>query len=170
MEVCSYHSVFCSLCSCSLFRSVPFRSVPFITVTHCVLYLHSFISVSGLFLHIPRDYRSSVSTSANCPHDTCWYKHWVTMGLTLSLKSCLNHHVSGVRGWQTLLTIRCWYNFVSYSHVSYAFSKRNTSSWTVWVLDLVDFGCRWINQLWRVTEPRSDLENPCGHDMLIGEV
>jgi hypothetical protein len=40
---------------------------------------------------------------------------------------------------------------------------------------LADFGCRWFSQLWRVTDPRPDLENFCGHDtegicVLIGEV
>jgi hypothetical protein len=47
--------------------------------------------------------------------------------------------------------------------------------WIVRVLDLGDFGCRWFNQLWRMTEPRPDLENICGHDtggirVMLGEV
>ncbi len=52
----------------------------------------------------------------------------------------------------------------SHSHASNAFSKRNASYWTVRVLALADFGCRWLSQLWRVTDPRPDLENFCGHD------
>jgi hypothetical protein len=31
-------------------------------------------------------------------------------------------------------------------------------------LVLADFGCRWLSQLWRVTDPRPDIENLCGHD------
>ena len=63
----------------------------------------------------------------------------------------------------------------SHSHVSNAFSKRNAFYWIVRVLALADFGCRWLNQLWRVTDPRPDLENLCGNDtggicVLIGEV
>ena len=63
----------------------------------------------------------------------------------------------------------CWQSVVdktlsSHSHVSKAFSKRNTSYWTVQVLTLTDFGCRCLTQLWRVTDPRPDLENLCGHD------
>ena len=41
-------------------------------------------------------------------------------------------------------------NLVSHSHVSNVFSKRNASYWTVRVLVLADFGCRWLSQLWRV--------------------
>ncbi len=42
--------------------------------------------------------------------------------------------------------------------------KRDASYWTVQVLVLADFGCGWLSQLWRVTEPRPDIENLCGHD------
>ena len=91
--VLSYHSMFRSLRSCS----GPVRSVPFLPVSHCVLYLHSFIgyhcSVSGLlqiwillecpetieliFLNprnipIPRYHRFSVGTVAHSHHDS-WY-------------------------------------------------------------------------------------------------
>jgi hypothetical protein len=46
-----------SFCSVSMFRSVPFRSVPFLEVARCVLYLHSFILVSGLSLfRVPSEY------------------------------------------------------------------------------------------------------------------
>jgi hypothetical protein len=31
-------------------------------------------------------------------------------------------------------------------------------------LVFADFGCRWLSQLWRMTEPRPDFENLCGHD------
>ena len=36
-------------------------------------------------------------------------------------------------------------------------------------LTLVDFGCRWVNQLWWVTDTRTDLENSCGHIMTRGQ-
>jgi hypothetical protein len=53
----------------------------------------------------------------------------------------------------------------SHSHASNTFSKRNASYWIVRVLTLADFGSRWISQLWRVTDPRPDLENHLsGHD------
>ncbi len=80
--------------------------------------------------------------------------------------------------WVTNLVDKLWrQNLVSH-HDSNAFSKRNSSYWTVRVLVLADFGCRWLSQLWRMTEPRQDLENLCGHDTggspevlgLIGEV
>ncbi len=63
----------------------------------------------------------------------------------------------------------------SHRHASKAFSKRNASYWIVRVLAVADFGCRWLSQLWRVTEPRPDIENLCGHDtggfhVLTGEV
>ena len=32
-------------------------------------------------------------------------------------------------------------------------------TWIVRVLALAEFGCRWLSQLWRVTEPRPDIEN-----------
>ncbi len=41
-----------------------------------------------------------------------------------------------------------------------AFSKRNASYWTVRVLTLADFGCRWLSQLWRVTEPAAGYREP----------
>jgi hypothetical protein len=51
-----------------------------------------------------------------------------------------------------------------HSHVSNAISKRNASYWTVRVLALADFGCRWLSQLWRVLNQLPNLENLCGHD------
>ncbi len=59
----------------------------------------------------------------------------------------------------------CWQSVVdktlsSHSHTSNSFSKRNTSYWTVRVLTLVDFGCRWLSQLWRVTEPAAAYREP----------
>jgi hypothetical protein len=32
--------------------------------------------------------------------------------------------------------------------------------WTVRVLSLADFGCRWLSQLWRVTEPAAGYREP----------
>ena len=49
---------------------------------------------------------------------------------------------------------------VSQSHVSNAFSKRNSSYWIVRVLTLPDFGYRWLSQLNQLP----DTENLCGHD------
>jgi hypothetical protein len=69
---------------------------------------------------------------------------WVTnlVDNPLSITPCLSHHASNV------------------------FSKRNASYWNVRALTLADFGCRRrrLSQLWRVPEPRPDLENLCGHD------
>jgi hypothetical protein len=48
----------------------------------------------------------------------------------------------------------------SHSHDSNVFSKRNTSYWTVRVLVLGDFGCRWLSQLWRVIEPAAGYREP----------
>ena len=63
--------------------------------------------------------------------------------------------------WVTNLVVKlCEKNLVSHSRVSIAFSKRNTSYWTVRVLSLTDFGCRCLNQLWRVTEPDDGPREP----------
>jgi hypothetical protein len=48
----------------------------------------------------------------------------------------------------------------SHSHATNAFSKRNASYWTVRVLAFADFGCRWLSQLWRVTEPAAGYREP----------
>jgi len=42
------------------------------------------------------------------------------------------------------------------------YNDKWASYWIVRVMSLADFGCRWLSQLWRMTEPR--LENLCGHD------
>ena len=54
----------------------------------------------------------------------------------------------------------CRQNLVSHSHASNVFSKRNASYWTARVLALADFGCRWLRQLWRVTEPAAGSREP----------
>ncbi len=85
-------------------------------------------------------------------------------------------NTKGVSGWQKKLS-----NFVckTLSPITPPTRFRNVSFWTVRVLVLSDFelfGCRWFSQLWRVTEPLTDLGNSqCGHDtrgnrVLMGEV
>ena len=52
----------------------------------------------------------------------------------------------------------------SYQFPLHINTLERASYWTVRVLTLADFGCRWLSQLWRVTDPRTEPENFCGHD------